>query len=91
MKAAQPGPNTVCEDCVPSPKAQALTLKDNGLQLGGCAELYKVWSDCIEQANGQVTSCTHAMRAFRKCHADSAAEVPGNVAQGSIPNMLSRK
>ena len=63
-----------CPECVQGKvqaesKAAATTAED-GLRLGTCAPVYKVWADCIEQHNGQAKECLASMKEFRKCHAD---------------------
>eukprot|EP00965_Chrysotila_dentata_P242945 6205146-Pleurochrysis_carterae.AAC.1 len=61
-------PPVECTDCVQSPKVQPLEQQDDGLKLGSCSKLYQDWKECIEESNGQVTSCTEQLKRFRACH-----------------------
>ena len=69
----------VCIDCdnaktVAEAKASATTASD-GLNLGGCKDIYNQWADCIEKsgAGTGAKECKSMMDDFRKCHSANAA------------------
>ena len=44
------------------------TGDDDGLQLGECAPLYKLWAECVERERGQAKACTAVLKEFKECH-----------------------
>ena len=55
-------------------KAAKTTGKD-GLNLGGCQEIYRRWASCIEENSGQAKACKSVMDEFRACHTMSAVTI----------------
>ena len=69
----------VCVDCdnakaEAEAKAAKSTGKD-GLNLGGCQEIYKRWASCIEANSGQAKACKAVMDEFKACHTMSATAI----------------
>ena len=71
-----PPPSTSEEDCPEcreqkveaAARAKATPAEDDGLQLGDCAPLYKLWADCVEREEGKVQKCASVLKEFKQCH-----------------------
>ena len=67
-----------CKDQKEQAKARERSTPDvsDGLQLGDCSSLYKVWADCVERERGQAKACTAVLKDFKECH---SANIVANI------------
>lgn len=66
-----------CVDCQSAKaeaeaRAKASSSREDGLNLGQCAPLYRLWADCIERegVGTGAKACAQQLKDFRSCHQD---------------------